>query len=60
MTSIDYYGTVRNQGYDVDAVRIQSENPNAGPAELEEMIRAERIDATVKVRQLKERRKLKG
>ena len=59
MTSIDYYGTVKNQGYDVDARSVLITEPNAGPAELEELIRATKIEADVRRKQLRERRKLR-
>ena len=59
MCGIHYYGTVKNQGYDVDARSVLETKPDAGPVELEELIRAERIEAQAKVRQLKERRKMR-
>ena len=56
MCSIRYYGTVRNQGYSVDPKSVKTRT-DVGPAELEELCRAEEIEATIKKRQLKERRK---
>ena len=59
MCKIDYYGTVVNQGYHLEDTYPKTDK-NVGKAELEEIYRAERIEAACKIRQNREKNRFKG
>lgn len=59
MCKVDYYGTIGNQGYHVEDTYPKTDM-KVGKAELEEIHRADMIDAACYVRQHRERRNFKG
>lgn len=54
------YGTKRNLVSEIPDGVIEKSYPNCGPAEREELRRADRIDAITRQRQKEERRNFKG
>lgn len=59
MCAEKYIGTVANQGYHLEDTYPKADK-KVGKAELEEIYRAERIEAACKIREHRERNRFKG
>ena len=59
MCGSKYVGAVVNQGYHLEDTYPKTDK-KVGRAELEEIYRAEQIEAACKIRQNKEKRRFKG